>query len=322
MNSLNYKETTYNRPFILQRADPHVYQHTDGIYYFTASVPEYDRIVLRKANCWKNLSDAEEITIWTKHSQGIMSIHIWAPEIHYIRGKWYIYFAGGNINDIWAIRPYVLECAGNDPMKDEWIELGQMQGVDAFSFQDFSLDMTVFEHKDRLYCVWAEKVSVGKKISNLYLAEMDSPARLKSELILLSIPDYDWERVDFWVNEGPAILSHDGRLYLTYSASATGACYCMGMLSISEQDEILNPRAWKKERYPVLKTDVQMGMFGPGHNSFTKTEDGLEDIMFYHARQYDEITGDPLYDPNRHTYCMRVEWDQNGKPVFDYKNII
>lgn len=41
-----------------------------------------------------------------------MSKHIWAPELHYLEGKWYIYFAGGEEEDIWKIRPYVLECQG------------------------------------------------------------------------------------------------------------------------------------------------------------------------------------------------------------------
>ena len=38
-------ELLYNKPWILQRADPYVYRHTDGTYYFTASVPAYDGIV-------------------------------------------------------------------------------------------------------------------------------------------------------------------------------------------------------------------------------------------------------------------------------------
>lgn len=57
----------------------------------------------------------------------------------------------------------------------------------------------------------------------------------------------------FWVNEGPAVIKHNGKIFLTYSASETGECYCMGMLSIGENEEILNPRAWKKECNPVLK---------------------------------------------------------------------
>ena len=189
-------------------------------------------------------------------------------------------------------------------------------------FQNYALypHMTVFENMGQWYCVWAEKVSVGKKISNLYIARMDSPTSLATEQVLLTSPDYDWERVDFWVNEGPAVVHHDGKIYLTYSASATGECYCMGMLSIEETEDLLNPRAWKKERYPVLKTDAERGIYGPGHNSFVKSEDGKEDIMIYHARPYDEIIGDPLYDPNRHAYRMRIKWNEQGRPVFDYCN--
>ena len=77
----------YNKPWILQRADPYIVKHTDGIYYFTASVPEYDRIVLRKALTLEGLAHAEEITVWEKHEQGEMSFHVWAPELHFIRGK-------------------------------------------------------------------------------------------------------------------------------------------------------------------------------------------------------------------------------------------
>ena len=89
--------------------------------------------------------------------------------------------------------------------------------------------------------MWAEKVSVGKKISNLYIAEMETPTKLATAQVLLTSPDYDWERVDFWVNEGPAVIRRGGRLFLTYSASATGACYCMGMLSVDEDAKSSGP---------------------------------------------------------------------------------
>ncbi|MBR6910042.1 MAG: family 43 glycosylhydrolase, partial [Lachnospiraceae bacterium] len=185
----------------------------------------------------------------------------------------------------------------------------------------FSLDATIFENKGEYYYVWAEKVSVGIQISNLYIARMESPTKLATAQVLLTTPDYDWERVDIWVNEGPAVIKHNGKIFLTYSASATGECYCMGMLSISEDADLLDPRAWKKERQPVLKSDREKGFYGPGHNSFTVTEDG-RDVCVYHARTYLEIVGDPLYDPNRHTMLMEVKWDKDGSPVFDYKNRI
>ncbi len=318
----NGQITEYNTPFIEQRADPYVY-HRNGKYYFTASVPAYDRVVLRCADTLCGLASAEEKTIWMKHDSGEMSRHIWAPELHFLMGKWYIYFAAGEQDNRWKIRPFVLECTGDDPMRDEWIEKGKIQRSDddIYSFDAFSLDSTVFENKGELYCVWAEKVSVGIQISNIYIAKMETPTKLATAQVLLTTPDYDWERVDIWVNEGPAILKNNGRIFLTYSASATGECYCMGMLSIGEDEDILDPRAWKKERYPVLRSDREKGFYGPGHNSFTDLPDGTP-VCVFHARTYKDIVGDPLYDPNRHTMLMKVVYDEEGRPVFDYKNML
>ena len=308
--------------FVYQRADPYIYRHTNGIYYFTASVPAFDKIILRKSDTLKGLADAKEITIWEKHEKGIMSKNIWAPEIHFLDGKWYIYFAAGDVDDIWAIRPYVLECEDEDPFTGRWTEKGKMlcSDDDEFSFRAFSLDATVFEHNGKHYYVWAEKVGVGQQISNLYIAQMESPTKLKTVQVLLTTPDYDWERIGFWVNEGPAVIKNKGKIYLTYSASATGACYCMGMLTANEDADLLDPRSWKKERYPVLETNSEMGIYGPGHNSFTKSEDG-KDIMVFHARPYEELIGDPLSDPNRHAMLMQIKWNEDGTPIFDLNNV-
>ena len=317
---INGTLTAYNTPFILQRADPYIYRHMDGTYYFTASVPEYDRIVLRSSGTLEGLKNASEVTIWTKHESGPMSKHVWAPELHYLQGNWYIYFAAGEKDDVWKIRPYVLKCSGQDPIKDSWVEKGIMKCAegDDFSFRAFSLDATVFENKGEYYYVWAEKVGVGKAISNLYIARMEAPDQLATVQVLITTPDYDWERVGFWVDEGPAVIKKNGKIYLTFSSSETGPCYCMGMLSTTEDADLLDPQSWKKERYPVLQTDAEKGIYGPGHNSFTKDEEG-NDICVYHARTYPEITGDPLYDPNRHAMLMKVEWDQEDKPVFRYQ---
>lgn len=308
----------YNSTWIPQRADPYVGKE-DGKYYFTASVPAYDRIVLRCADHLDDLATAEEVTVWTKHETGIMSKHVWAPELHKIDGKWYIYFAASSVEDIWALRPYVLECTGSDPLKGPWIERGTPKRAadDAFSFNDFSLDATVFENHGEWYYVWAEKVNIGKKISNLYIAKMKSPTELMTAQVLLTTPDYDWERVGFWVNEGPAVLKRHGRIFLTYSASETGIAYCMGMLTADEDADLLDPRSWSKEREPVLTSSPEHGIYGPGHNSFTVDDEG-RDVMIYHARTETEIIGDPLYNPNRHAMVMPLAYDENGKVVFSF----
>ena len=95
-------------------------------------------------------------------------------------------FAAGDKDDIWEIRPYVLHCKGQDPMKDEWEELGMMQAADEdeFSFHAFSLDATVFEHKGEYYYIWAEKTVVGKQISILYISKIESTNKLATVQVL------------------------------------------------------------------------------------------------------------------------------------------
>ncbi len=308
---------TYNKPFIFQRADPYVVKADDGYYYFTASVPAYDGIILRRSRTLEGLTGAQEIYVWHRHASGPQSIHIWAPELHKLFGGWYIYYAAGDKDDIWNIRPYVLRCRGENPYEDTWEELGPMKACeeDEFSFTQFSLDATVFENNGKQYLVWAEKVGSGRQISNLYIAKMAAPDRLATRQVLLSTPDYEWERHGFWVNEGPSVLRHEGRIYLTYSASDTGPAYCVGMLSADEKSNLLDPGSWKKNREPVLASCPKYSIFGPGHDCFTEDERG-NTILVYHARTKPEIEGDPLYNPNRHTMLMKVRWDEKGEPVF------
>lgn len=47
----------------------------------------------------------------------------------------------------------------------------------------------------------------------------------------------------------------------------------MGMLTADENSNILDPKAWKKSSQPVFESDIENGLFGPGHNPlhFQKT---------------------------------------------------
>ncbi|MCE1156173.1 MAG: family 43 glycosylhydrolase, partial [Bacteroidales bacterium] len=83
------KTLQYDNPLALQRADPFI-ARADGMYYFIATVPEYDRIEIRKSKTINGIKTAEPVVVWRKKSQGPMGNHIWAPELHRIGGKWYI----------------------------------------------------------------------------------------------------------------------------------------------------------------------------------------------------------------------------------------
>jgi GH43 family beta-xylosidase len=298
-------------PVVEQRADPWVYRHTDGYYYFTASVPEYDRIELRRAATIQELASAVPVVIWKKHETGIMSKHIWAPEIHYIDGKWYIYFAAARVERPFDHHIYVLETDALNPLEGTWIENGQIKT----KWETFSLDATTFAHNGTRYLVWAQKDPSVFGNSNLYIAAMSNPWTISGTQVEISRPTYDWETIGFWVNEGAAVLKRNGRIFITYSASATDFNYAMGLLTASEDSDLLDPDAWSKSAEPVFISNNDTGQYGPGHNSFTVSPDG-DDILVYHARNYKDIQGDPLYDPNRHTRAQKIYWNADGTPNF------
>ncbi|MFF3848912.1 family 43 glycosylhydrolase [Streptomyces sp. NPDC002328] len=302
----------YVNPLVRNRADPHIHRHTDGFYYFTATAPEYDRIVLRRSRTLRGIGSAAESVVWRKHASGVMGAHIWAPEIHHIDGKWYIYFASAPAEDIWAIRIWVLENSHPNPLRGVWVERGQLKTA----WETFSLDATTFTHQGSRYLSWAQHEPGMGNNTAIWLSRMADPVTLTGPQVRLSTPEYDWECVGFKVNEGPSVIHRNGRLFMSYSASATDSHYCMGLLTIDENADLMNPANWSKSPTPVFTSNDTTRQYGPGHNSFTVAEDGRTDVLVYHARQYKEIVGDPLNDPNRHTRVQRLGWKADGSPDF------
>lgn len=307
---------TFNNPIIEQRADPWVYKHTDSNYYFTASVPDYDRIILRKASTIGGLSNAQEITAWTQPASGPMSGFIWAPELHFVSGKWYIYYAGSESNDIWDIRIYAIENSSSDPTTGTWVERGEVTVPghgDTSRF--FALDATTFEHGGVQYLVWAQKPPGGD--SSLYIAETINPWTIDhSTVAVIAEPTLSWEREGHNVNEGPAVIKRNGRIFMTFSASATDANYKIGLLTADENANLLDRNSWQKTPTPVFQSNAANSQYGPGHSSFTVSADGSEDILIYHSRNYKEIAGEPLYNPDRATSGKVFTWNADGTPNF------
>ena len=123
---------------------------------------------------------------------------------------------------------------------------------------------------------------------------MSNPWTIESERVKISSPEYDWETVGDLnnpadiphvnVNEGPVILFHSKKLFLIYSASGCWTdSYCLGMLTFTGKNNLLDPNSWKKNPVPVFKQNPQNGVYAPGHNCFFKAPDGKENWILYHA---------------------------------------
>jgi GH43 family beta-xylosidase len=286
---------------------------------------QYRNITLRKADTLEDLADGcgkyEERVIYAREPlPGNNSPHIWAPEIHFINGKWYVYYTTViDENEMWSIRPHVLECTDADAFTGEWKNLGQVKKTveDTIAFTDFSLDHSVLQLNGELYFFWAEKHPVD---SVIYAAKMVNPWTIDSSRICPVVaPEYNWERHGFPVCEGPGFLHRNGKIFLTYSAAGTDALYCLGLCTADENADLLDQKSWTKSPFPVFQSSKKNGQFGTGHNSFTVDENG-HDVMVYHARQEERYLVDegyqPLYDAGRNTTIMRIFWNEDGTPNF------
>ncbi|MFW7414457.1 immunoglobulin-like domain-containing protein [Demequina sp. SO4-18] len=327
-----------------KRADPDVTIGDDGLYYLTGSYPMfrsgdpdgYDRVVLRRAETLEGLNAAasEEVTIWHEEDHPNFNTYVWAPELAKIGDDWYIMFTTARDGrGVWDKQPALLkytggEFAGDGPLQPEnWETLGYNVPApsDSTAFSgNFALDMTHFEHNGTDYMVWADKW----ELSTMRMASVDTdnPLQLTSDSIELTAPEHAWEiesESGTPVNEGAAVLKHDGRIFISFSSSAVNTSYNISFLWADEDADLLDPASWHKAQYPYFGTGDVAGMYGMGHNSFTVDEFG-NPVIVYHARSYADTdlpsgsaTDGGLFDPRRNAHAKLVHFNSNGMPILD-----
>ncbi|WAX77246.1 glycoside hydrolase family 43 protein [Streptomyces sp. KMM 9044] len=302
---------------VRNRADPHITRHTDGFYYFTATAtataPECNRIVLRRSRTPAGLGSAAESVVWRAHPTGDMGAHIWAREMHRVAGKWYVYFAAAPAEDVWAIRIWVPENAHPNPFLGTWVEKRQIRTA----WESFSPDTTTFTHQGTRSLSWAQhEPGTDKNNTAIWLSGMSDPWTLTGPQVRLSTPECGWERLGCKANEGPYVIQRNGRVFMRYSAGVTDASYRMGLLTAPDDSDLMDTASWSKSPVPVFTSNDTTRQYGPGRSCFTVAEEVRTDVLVYHARQYKEIDGDPLDDPNRHTRAQPLGWKPDGTPDF------
>lgn len=285
-------------------ADPWVWKDKD-VYYFM--VTRRTQIELWKSKTLSGIAQGEHKTIWVAPEKGMNCANIWAPEIHKLDGVWYVYFtANDGEGGDQSRKVFVLENT-SDPFNGEWIERGFV------NTEHPGLDGTVFEHQNKWYFVYAGYGNFPDYGSALYISEMENPWTLKGPEVLLSKPEFDWEKQGgMAINEGPVLLKRNNQLFMIYSASTTWSDdYCLGMLTASSETDVLNPHSWLKSAQPVFKKSEENQVFAPGHNGFTQSPDGTEDWIIYHA--IPESDGGAQ---RRSTRIQKFTWNADGSPDF------
>lgn len=301
-------KNTFKNPIFENGADPWLYKHCNGFYYFM--VTRGDRIELWASRSITGIGQAEKKTIWTPGSTGPCSKNLWAPELHFINDKWYVYFTANDGGGDETRRIFVLENESEDPMLGTWTEKGQV------NTQYPGLDGTVLQHNRELYFLYAGYGNFPEYGSAIYIAKMSDPWTLSGEDVLLTKPEFDWEmRGGMAINEGPAILKRNGRIFVIYSASTTWTeDYCLGMVSAPDESDLLDIDSWTKSAFPVFAKSVENRVVAVGHNSFVKSPDDKEDWIIFHG--ISEQRGHKLNTAFRSTWAQPFYWNSEGLPEF------
>lgn len=283
------------RPFPGQ--DPWVVAH-DGALLLVQSGGGNRHLVVKRFRDLEHIDRNAETVIWTPDGPARHLRHVWAPELHPIEGRWYVYFSASD-GSFGGHRTHALVSVSDDPL-GPYLTLGPVADP---AHDVWAIDLTVFTERGELYALWSgwEGADDGFP-QNLYLARMANPWTISGERVCIARPEHGWEMSVAPVNEGPEVIRHPGtgRLFVMYSADASWTqAYKMGLIEWTG-GELTDPASWSKSHGPFFT--------GGGHGCVVDTPAGAR--LVYHRK----LTADPGW-ADREIRWVPFGWDAQGYPM-------
>ncbi len=304
--------------------DPWIYKH-DGKYYYCKTTGGDIKIFVsdklskvgRSKQIWTPPTDANA---WNKGN-------IWAPELYYIEGHWYIYYAAGTGGKEYLTQRSGVLRSKTDDAFGEWEDLGMIYTGDEYkenivptaNNSAYAIDLGTFVMDGQRYAVWSGLPDKNVDANQcIYIAKMSNPYTISSNRVRLSMAEKGWEtKSSERINEGPAILRRNGKIFIVYSANGSWTkYYTLGYLMMDEGKDPMVASNWKKSGqeafYRCDNTPPQTyGVNGVGHCSFTTSPDDTEDWIVYHAKNFNDSE-----NSGRSVYIKKFGWNDDGTPNF------
>lgn len=269
-----------------------------GTYYYYCG-SDGGRLWITRSATLQNILEQTKTYIFTPPAGTMYSSDLWAPELHYRGGRWYVYFAadnGSNENH----RMFVLEGGSNaaNPLDGTYSFKARLSATT----DRWAIDGSPFDYNGQQYFVWSGWEGTSNVSQLLYIAPMSNPYTISGERIEISRPDYAWEKVgNPTVNEGPEVLVSGNTVNIIYAASGSWTNdYCLGRISASNGN-LLSKASWTKAASPVFSKFGNV--YGPGHASFVKSPDNIQWWIVYHAANADGSGWD------RRIMTQQFSWD-------------
>ena len=305
-------DSYYTNPILSSGADPWMVKH-EGWYYYCCGVP--GGIGISRSRDLHKINPP--VRVWKAPEKGLWnSTCVWAPELHFWRGKWYIFYAAGYSGPPFIHQKAgVLESVTSNPL-GEYVDKGMLFTGDVLNDwknNRWAIDMTLLEHKGQLYAIWSgweDNNPTDKTSQHLYIAKMDNPWTMASGRVKISSPDRYYEQGELPLNEGPQILKHGKDVFIVYSCGQSWLdTYKLSYLRLKDSDvDLLDPKSWIKSEKPVFEGRDQI--FGVGHASFTTSPDDREYYICYHTKR-EKVPG-----WKRDIRLQKFTFDASGAPCF------
>lgn len=281
---------TYTNPVAPDGEDPWVMRHEGMYYYVFTSGPNHmgehsqlNAVWVTGSQSLVEVCASEPTQAWAPEGGTSYSKELWAPELHYYEGAWYIYVAADDGNND-SHRTRVLRRSEDDP-RGPFEHLGEL----ALPEGKWSIDATLCEIGGDLYCIWSGWPGEENVQQNLYICAMEDPLTPKGERALISQPEHPWELRGGGpglpiINEGASVFHHDGRTFLIYASSGSWSdFYCLGLIELTGEDPMA-PESWTKQEDVWFESGN--GVIAPGHASVTMSPDGSEYWLVYHSAKH------------------------------------
>ncbi|CAH0045954.1 unnamed protein product [Clonostachys solani] len=307
----------FQNPVRYNSSDPSLV-YANGYYYLTYT--SATRIEIVRSPLLSGLRNGETKTVWTD-SDTTRNADIWAPEIHRIDNRWYLFYSSRNANVVNTYRTRVLRgCTGSNPYDCTYSfgatlvppagKQGGSDGNDAYSIDGSYMEIP---GKGRYHLVSMHNEDGYQSIG---ITNLDTDNWTVDEWHIISRPDQAWEQhmgggagllATAGLNEGPYALYHGDDIWLSYSGSTCDVPeYALGLLYYNGGDP-LDISSWEKSG-PVFTS--ANGNYGTAHNAFFTSPDGTEIWNIFHATSIS--TGN--CGPARYTMAQKVTFNAQGNP--------
>ncbi|KAI0125045.1 glycosyl hydrolase family 43 protein [Xylariales sp. AK1849] len=273
--------------------------YTGGYFYLMTTT--WTDVEIARSTTVEGLKTATKKVVYSTTTAN-RCCNVWAPEVHYFDGTWYIYYTAGDADDLDQQNIHVLK--GGATPYDTFTYAAQLTTA-------WSIDASILRFNDFgnfLMTSCFHSVSY----QSICLQQLGSDyVSVTGSIYVISQPTESWETSGTPVNEGPAALYFGGTTYISYSASYCWTPdYCLGLLTWDGSTAPTSASAWSKSSGCVLSS--ANGNYGTGHNGFFSSPDGTQTWLTYAAT--DSSAG--ACDDTRYTMVQLMGSHSDGSPNF------